>query len=556
MLKFVVVNRETFCWGAWLCLVVACADASCPSGTTEMNGRCLPVAGMGMDAPSVASGVGGVESAVSGSGGVLASGHAAGASGSSGQEAPPNRSGTGGAGPQSSSSNAGEPAAGSSGSGAEPQPSGSAGTDAKPSSAEAAGAGGDGASMPEPDGTPPCVAAEEVCDAIDNDCDGMMDEMVTRSCGPEMPRGQCKAGVDTCVAGMWTGCIGAVEATMEVCDEAKLDENCDGTPNDGCNCVMGETQECGTDEGICSKGTQTCMSGAWDGPCEGKVDPMTAEVCDQAEQDENCDGEANPECECFVGQSPRPCPGGTETGECSAGTQACNSGRWGACSGMRRAQTESCDGDDDNCNGTNDDSPSDCRSPMTCRNGRCEECSNGDEEECPTPGACVPRTRRCSNGTWGECTGGTICDGEEECVDGVCELPENPCGNGQMDSGEDCDPSMPDGNEVCNSDCSLKAFKSCGSPGGSCSPPSAGVCESYLQFNAGGGMTVFDPVCAPGCVVDSDCPVVGDHMTVCVLNYCAIVCLDGQCPRGMECQTIENYDIGGARQNPVWACVP
>ncbi len=551
MVQLVVANRRTFCWGAWLCLVVACADASCPSGTTEMNGRCIPVA-------EIASGTGG-DNAVGGSGGNFASGQAGVERGASGGGAGSNSFGTAGASSQSSSSDAGGSAGGSPGSsgtggangaaGSEVDPSGVAGSDAEPS--DVAGNGGAGAASPEPDDKTACVAEEEVCDAMDNDCDGATDETLTRPCGPEMPRGECKAGIDTCVAGMWMGCMGAVEARMETCDVDRLDENCDGMRNEGCDCVPGETQECGNNQGVCRPGVETCMNGRWGGACEGAQDPMQREVCDQAEEDEDCDGEANPNCECYVGQAPRPCPGGIDTGECSAGTQMCNAGKWSACSGQRGKQVEMCDGDDDDCDGVEDNAPSDCRSPMMCRDGKCEECTNGRSEDCEDANACQPPRRTCSNGQWGECTGGLRCESDETCTDGRCI---SNCNNGNLDPGEQCDPGMTGWSATCNSsDCTRRIYQACSAPGGPCGE--GGVCGQYNQYQSGGGSVQLAPICTKMCGTESDCPRVGDYENRCTFEACAILCDNGRCPPGMRCDSIELFDFNGAWTGTAEACV-
>ena len=64
----------------------------------------------------------------------------------------------------------------------------------------------------------------ESCDGLDNDCDDAVDEEVPRACGSDV--GSCRLGVETCVSGEWGECIGDVPATDEICDT--LDNDCDG----------------------------------------------------------------------------------------------------------------------------------------------------------------------------------------------------------------------------------------------------------------------------------------------------------------------------------------
>lgn len=218
-----------------------------------------------------------------------------------------------------------------------------------------------------------CVAADHACSSG-----------ATRKCysGPTATQGQgmCRAGLQRCRAGQWAPtCAGEVLPGPEICNN--LDDDCDGDVDeglDGSGCYDGPAATAGV--GICRGGKRACVSGRW-GACRGQVLPRT-ETCDG--KDDDCDGTIDEGCQCKAGAS-RVCypgPSGTEgVGSCREGRQRCSDeGQWGFCQGHVVPAKERCNGLDDDCDGeTDEEAP--CPDGTTCSEGRCRGAEESTDEE-------------------------------------------------------------------------------------------------------------------------------------------------------------------------------
>jgi hypothetical protein len=237
------------------------------------------------------------------------------------------------------------------------------------------------------------------------------------SCYPGDPAtrsiGECRDGVMTCTDGKWTPCAAFLLPELEICDDG-LDNNCDGVVDEGCGCSQGDSRPCysgpPSTEGIgeCSNGVQSCLSGSWSTDCTGQVLPA-AEACDSLDND--CNGLADDGCACVDGAT-QACyegPSGTENvGTCQPGQQTCANGDWPLdCPGQVIPGNESCNGIDDDCDGTVDDgNPG---GGMACDSGQLGECAAGTTHCNGGSIQCVPNqtavTEICGNGLDDDCNG-------------------------------------------------------------------------------------------------------------------------------------------------------
>ncbi len=314
----------------------------------------------------------------------------------------------------------------------------------------------------------------ELCNGLDDDCDGTVDEQVDRpACG--LQEGICAGALKRCVDGAFAPC-GEVEygAGFDGAAEVRCDtrdNDCDGDVDEDCECVDGQVQNCGTDIGACERGRQTCVRGAWSA-CEGSVEPVD-EACDGVDNDcdervdeglvgdacelqlgvcagatqacggdagwldcgaarygddyvveetdadcdgtdNDCDGEIDEACECQPGADQPVC--GTNTGECRAGRLTCVGGRFGDCEGAIEPAAERCDGLDNDCDGARDEA----LQPPPC-----------DRQA----GVCAGSVKRCGNADgWLDCTPEDFGPEFVDVEDGRCDGLDNDC-DGRVDEG-------------------------------------------------------------------------------------------------------------------------
>ncbi len=140
------------------------------------------------------------------------------------------------------------------------------------------------------DGRCECTFSSDVesCDGIDNDCDlstpdGSSDPIVGTACDGD-DADRCEDGAYVCAEAGFS-CEEPTDNDDEICDEFEQDDDCDGVVDEGCVCTGNDTRSCGLDVGECTRGLQRCVAGVYSA-CDG-VGPVD-DVCNAL--DDDCDG--------------------------------------------------------------------------------------------------------------------------------------------------------------------------------------------------------------------------------------------------------------------------
>jgi uncharacterized repeat protein (TIGR01451 family) len=220
--------------------------------------------------------------------------------------------------------------------------------------------GGDDASTTDDGGTDPdaspCVpSGMEVCDGMDNDCNGQVDDGTLVGVGVPCTNqmGECAGGTQQCT----NGALRCSKPPMpEICD--LKDNNCNGQVDEG---DPGGGAVCGTNLGECVAGVSHCNPATGMVECYGSQDHTSdPELCNG--KDDDCDGKFD-EGVGVLGT----CGPTTNVGECNIGSLMCQAGSV-VCMNAVFPAFEACNAKDDDCDGQADEIYNFASDPLHCGN--------------------------------------------------------------------------------------------------------------------------------------------------------------------------------------------
>lgn len=228
----------------------------------------------------------------------------------------------------------------------------------------------------------------EVCNGLDDDCDGAVDDLFDPTCTNTNEHGAC-SGAATCVGGVEF--CDADTPAPEQCDG--VDNNCDGTVDEGFQDTDGDTQADCVDEDDDNDGIQDTEDNCQFDVNVGQEDNDGDLAGDACDPDDDNDGSVDTEdCEPF---NPIVWP----------------------------TAIELCDDVDNNCNGVVDENLCDDGNPCTI-------------DGCNVDTTCFHTADNAAT-----CDDGSVCSQVDACLDGVCTgTAVINCDDGNACTADSCDP--------------------------------------------------------------------------------------------------------------------
>ncbi len=273
----------------------------------------------------------------------------------------------------------------------------------------------------------PGAPSKEVCDSLDNDCNGKADDgLGVHSCGI----GACKRTIAVCQEGKLTKCVPG-KPIAELCGD-NIDNDCDGERDEG---FADLDRTCYEGVGACrNAGKMICADDKLSLICSGQAGEPGAELCGN-KIDDDCDGEVDTDTP-GLGD---PCDN-NQKGECfREGALICDLSRGElTCSAAAvKPQKEICDEKDNDCDGEIDEGVKNA-----CKG--CGELAGEINTACMVPGG-----DECATGNWvcsADEAGTAYCILNAKASEGKeCASDTNPCTRDVCRDGACTHPSVADG---------------------------------------------------------------------------------------------------------------